>query len=377
MTVGVYRKMGVGFIESGNEMIIDSPGLVGLRGDSEVLFCGNSGTTLRLTLGVLAGSRVSCILTGDDSLSRRPVLRVVEPLRLMGGDIETLDGSDHPPVRLRGTRLRAIDYTLPIASAQVKSAILLAGLNAEGTTRIRGGGEPRDHTERLLKAYGHPVAIEESVISLDGPVQLNPFEYAVPADPSTATVFIVATLILAGGEITIKDVLLNRTRLGAIEILKRMNADIQIGKVHRRYEEDVGDVYVRSSALRGCDSSGIATERFIDEVPILAVAAAFAEGETVLRDLSELRVKESNRLEGIVQLLKSFSVKCVAEDDSLRICGGFGAKPNELPELKDHRLAMAAEILSLAVTGGVRGDLQDVISISTPEFYECLRGSLK
>ncbi len=369
----VFSKLGTVFHTEGEALLIDGGGIESFFTDNSRLYCGNSGTTLRLLLGILAGSRVSCELYGDESLNRRPVKRVIDPLTLMGGDLHSVDGSDRPPVRVRGASLHGIDYESPVASAQVKSAVLLAAINASGVTHYREPAKSRDHTERFLEWQGYPIAVAGTEITMAPGGILTPFEYKVPGDISTAAFYIVAALLTAGSELLLQNVLLNPTRTGALEILEKMGAEVKYENCQVRSGEPVGDVLVNHSPLIGRDATGIDTARFVDEVPILAVAAMFAQGTTVFHNIGELRVKESDRAQGIVDVLACYGCKSEIQGDKLVIEGGVDARQKAPSHQNDHRLAMMIEIIELVRRGQVSGEYRNTIAISAPEFYDNLK----
>ena len=371
-TLELYQKLGLQVSAANGTMLLTGGGLESLRTDSEMLYCGNSGTTLRLSLGILAGTSVECRLQGDESLNRRPVKRVIVPLRLMGGNLAPIESDDRPPVMVRGCKLRGVNVSTVVASAQVKSAILLAGLHADGVTSVTEPEKSRDHTEIMLKHLGCNIDVEGKTAILSPVKKIEAFEYAVPGDISTATFFIVAALITPGSELVVRDVLLNRTRTGAIAILRGMGADIQEANVREQHGELVGDLIVKSSQLHGFDAGDIVTATYIDEVPALAAAAMFAEGETSFHQIGELRVKESDRAKGIADILKSCGGDCRLDDNTLRISGSRGARAGVANHLGDHRLAMMMEIIDLGLSGSIIGSYGDTIAVSAPEFYEIL-----
>jgi 3-phosphoshikimate 1-carboxyvinyltransferase len=372
-TRSIYELLGVGFSGDLEELCITSPGVSGFRRDISELYCGNSGTTIRLSLGVLSGSQVSCCLSGDESLNRRPMQRVITPLRQMGADLATTDGRDAPPVTVSGRKLKGIEYRSPVASAQVKSAILLAALQAEGETRFAEPTLSRDHTERLFRFHGIDLESDQEWLVLRPRNMPVPFEYDVAGDISTAVNFVVAAAIMSGSEIRIEKVLLNETRIGALKILIEMGAQIRVENRREQTGEPIGDLIVKSAELKGIDTDGIPTSSFIDEIPILAVASAFADGKTIFRNVGELRVKESNRLDGINEILRSFGVRSEAAGDDLAVEGGVRGLMAKPDDRGDHRLAMAIENLNLATAGRLSNQYQNVVGISAPEFYPEMR----
>jgi 3-phosphoshikimate 1-carboxyvinyltransferase len=372
-TLRTLQQLGVLIEERGDRLLITGGGLGAFANSHEQMYCGNSGTTLRLMLGLLAGSKVSCELSGDNSLNRRPVRRVITPLKQMGADLQTTDNNDRPPVMVHGKPLHGITYDSPVASAQVKSAVVLAALFADGETIYREPSQSRDHTERFLTFQGADIQTEVNSIAIRPPAHLQPFVYDVPGDISTATYFIVAATLARDSQLIIENVLVNQTRTGAIDLLKRMGANIVIENVRTCRNELVGDIVVKSSELHGIDATDLDSVRFIDEVPILSVAAAFAQGPTTLANLGELRVKESDRLQGTAEMLRCYDCDTQIEAETLTIVAGARTRLRPPDHRGDHRLAMAIEIMELLLSGSLHGDYQECFAISAPEFYHTLQ----
>ena len=349
-------------------------GLRGLREPADVLDAGNSGTTLRLLAGVLAGQPFASVLTGDASLRTRPVGRVVEPLREMGAQLFARDGDRCPPLAIRGGSLRGIHYRLPVASAQVKSAVLLAGLFAEGETVVEEPLATRDHTERLLLSMGVELQREGPGIRLTPPTDLSPVDLEVPGDLSAAAFWLVAAAAHPDAEIVLPKVGVNPTRSGLLDILSMMGATVELTEERMVGGEPVADLTVRSSRLRGVEVAGELTLRAIDELPALAVAAAFAEGTTTVRDAEELRVKESDRIAALTVELRKLGVAIEERPDGFTIEGSAG---NALHGANvngggDHRLAMALAVAGLLADGEtVVGDAE-AVAVSYPGFWEDL-----
>lgn len=337
----------------------------------EVLDAGNSGTTLRLLCGLLAGQPVEAVLDGDASLRRRPMDRVVEPLRRMGADVEARDGR-FAPVRVRGGRLRPARHELPVASAQVKSALLLAGLYAEGTTGVVEPAQSRDHTERMLSAMGVPVgrrvleggAVE---VAVQGPARPEALDVEVPGDFSSAAFFLTAAAAQPGAELVVEHVGLNPTRTGLLDVLREMGADVRVEEMWEVGGEPVGTVRVRGGRLRGVQVRGPVIPRLIDEIPALAVAAAVAEGETVVRDAAELRVKESDRVRTVAAALRAVGVDAEELPDGLVVRGGHIRGGVVDPE-GDHRVSMAFAVAGLLSRDGVVVREAQCAAVSFPEF---------
>jgi 3-phosphoshikimate 1-carboxyvinyltransferase len=372
-TLRAFRAMGVD-IEGPSEgrVVVHGVGMQGLGPPAGPLDLGNSGTSLRLLAGLLAGQRFDVVLTGDDSLRSRPMSRVTEPLMQMGARIDTAPGSKAPLRIHGGHRLRGIDYVLPMASAQVKSCVLLAGLYAEGRTCTREPAPTRDHTERLLTGLGYPLDRQEGRTCLEGGGVLHASDLDVPADISSAAFFLVGASIAEGSELWLRHVGLNPTRTGILDILLAMGADIAIENRSEIGGEPVGDIRVRSAALRGIAIPPESVPLAIDEFPAIFVAAACAEGETTLTDAAELRVKESDRIAVMAQGLQVLGVDARATDDGMVIRGGaIGA--GTVDSHGDHRIAMAFAIAALRAAGPVR--IHDCRNVATsfPGFVELAR----
>lgn len=355
-----------------------------LRAPSEVLDCGNSGTTMRLLLGLLAGQDFSATLTGDASLRSRPMGRVTVPLGTLGAQFSGANGGEQAPLMVTGGSLLNGRYVSPIASAQVKTAMLLAGLQGEGILVFEEPSCSRDHSERMLMAMG--VEMERTIfadgrhqVRLVGPQRLQTTDVVVPGDISSAAFFLVAASIVPDSDITITGVGLNPTRTGVLDVLERMGADIQIENAHTVSGEPVGDLHVRSSALKGTDISKAEIPRLIDELPVIAVAAAMAEGETCIRDAAELRVKESDRITATVGLLIAMGAQAEARPDGMLIAG-FGGRELRAAHVHangDHRIAMTAMVAGLVARGETKVSGASCIATSFPAFHhilETLRG---
>ncbi len=349
-------------------------GLRGLREPADVLDAGNSGTTLRLLAGVLAGQPFASVLTGDASLRSRPVGRVVEPLRKMGAQLFARDGDRCPPLAIRGGSLRGIHYRLPVASAQVKSAVLLAGLFAEGETVVEEPLATRDHTERLLLSMGVELRREGPGIRLTPPTDLSPVDLEVPGDLSAAAFWLVAAAAHPDAEIVLPKVGVNPTRSGLLDILSMMGATVELTEERMVGGEPVADLTVRSSRLRGVEVAGELTLRAIDELPALAVAAAFAEGTTTVRDAEELRVKESDRIAALTVELRKLGVAIEERPDGFTIEGSAGGalQGASVNGGGDHRLAMALAVAGLLADGETVVEDAEAVAVSYPGFWEDL-----
>lgn len=346
---GLIESLGARIRERGDEVRISGGGWDTLREPAEVIDCGNSGTTLRVGLGLVAGRPFHSVLGGDDSLSRRPMLRVVEPLRAMGATIDGREEGQFAPLAVRGGELAGTVHDLTVASAQVKTALLLAGLQASGETTIVSPVRSRDHTERMLGALDVPIEDEGETVRVRA-ASLPAFEFDVPGDPSSAAFFVVAALVTPGSELTIERVSLNPTRVAFLDVLARMGASIETEQTGESLGEPFGVIRVASSPLSGTVIEGDEVPLVIDEIPVLAVAAAFAEGITEVRDAAELAVKETNRIGAVEQELSQLGVDVEARRDGLVIQGGR-PEANRFKSHGDHRVAMAMAVAANACAG--------------------------
>jgi 3-phosphoshikimate 1-carboxyvinyltransferase len=361
-TLNAMRAMGVNVERPApGRVVVDGVGLHGLAAPAAALDMGNAGTAMRLAMGLLAGQAFDTTLVGDQSLSMRPMERAAEPLRRMGARIDTTDG--HPPVTIHGgARLAGIDYGLEVASAQVKSAILLAGLYAAGETVVRERSPTRDHTERMLRAFGVPVTAEAGRVALRGGAGLKATYLHVPGDVSSAAFFLVAGALAAEGAFLVRDVGMNPTRTGVVEILRLMGANLRVVNPRLAGDEPVADVEVRASKLKGIEVPRALVPLAIDEFPVLFVAAACAEGTTVVTGAEELRVKESDRIQSMAQGLRALGVRAEPLPDGMRIEGGRIAG-GSVRSHGDHRVAMAFAIAALASEEPIR--VEDVANVAT------------
>jgi len=373
-TLGVLRALGVRWEldEAARVLRVEGSGLRGLREADDALDCGNSGTTMRLMAGILAGQPWFSVLTGDASLRERPMGRIVEPLRRMGAAMDGRDGGSRAPLAIRGGGLRGIRHALPMASAQVKSALLLAGLFAEGATVVEEPARSRDHTERMLAAMGARVGAEGPAVRIEPAQELLPLPLRVPNDISAAAFWMVAGTVHPDAEIHLTGVGINPTRTGIIDVLRAMGGAISIEEERTAGGEPVADIVVRSSRLEGTEVAGDLIPRLLDEIPVLAVAAAFAQGRTVIRDAQELAVKESNRIATTASQLAGLGARVSATDDGLIIEGGDGIRGGAGRSFGDHRLAMALAIAGLTGSGAVTVEEADAVSVSYPAFWEHL-----
>lgn len=369
-TIACFRQMGVSIALEGDTVTVHGAGLSGLTPPKDILYTGNSGTTTRLMAGILAGQPFDSIITGDSSIAQRPMARIISPLRQMGAHISGREEKFCPLV-IKGSRLSGIEYRLPVASAQLKSCLLLAGLFAHGKTRLIEPAPSRNHTEIMLRQMGAEVRSEDTSVLLTPPPCLSPLSFTIPGDISSAAFFIVAALITKDSEITIEHVGINPTRTGILDVLQEMGADITL-KNCQTTGEPVCDIVARSSTLHGTVIGGNIIPRLIDELPILAVAAAFAQGETIISDAAELKVKESNRITAMVSELSKAGV-CVQETaDGMKIQGGAPVQAGVFDSYHDHRIAMSMAVLALGADGCSELQHADVVSISYPGFFDIL-----
>ena len=368
-TLGCLEALGVAVSRDGEVVVVHGQGPERWREPSGPLDAGNSGSTLRMLAGPLAARPFRSVLTGDESLRRRPVERVAQPLRAMGARASGVDG--RPPLTIDGGPLRGIAWELKVASAQVKTAVLLAGLQAEGTTSVREGQRSRDHTERLLPAFGAQVARDGLTTSVRGGQTLRGCPVDVPGDASSAAFLVVAALIRPSSEVRIDDVLLNPRRAAFVDVLRRMGGRIETGVV-RESPEPVGFIVARSSELRGTTIGGDVMAELIDEVPALAVAAAHAEGPTTISDAAELRVKESDRIAALAEGLRQMGAEVEERPDGLVLAGGARLRGATVRAHDDHRIAMALGIAALAAHGETLVEGSECASVSFPDFWEIL-----
>ncbi|TCO63861.1 3-phosphoshikimate 1-carboxyvinyltransferase [Caldanaerobacter subterraneus] len=367
-TVECMRKLGVDIKLEGNRVKVYGKGLY-LSKSSEVLDVGNSGTTIRLLMGILAGQEFETILTGDDSIKRRPMGRVIVPLTLMGAKIEAREGN-FAPVKIRGGKLRGIEYKMPIASAQVKSSIMLASLYAEGMTVIEEPALSRNHTELMLQTFGARIEIDGKKIFCYPGSKLKGQKIIVPGDISSAAYFIVAANLLPNSEVVIKDVNVNPTRTGIIDVLKDMGGNVEL--INERYvnNEKIADIVVKSSKLKGIEIGGDLIPKLIDEIPVIAVAAVFAEGTTVIKNAEELKIKESNRIKSMTSELGKMGAKIFETEDGMIIEGTGFLRGAEVESYNDHRVAMSLWIAGLLAEGRTIIKKGECVDVSYPDFYK-------
>ncbi|MDE7313990.1 MAG: 3-phosphoshikimate 1-carboxyvinyltransferase [Eubacterium sp.] len=370
-TISCFQKLGIE-IQTDGCIRIHGKGLHGLRPPASVLDAGNSGTTVRLLSGILAGQPFSCTLSGDASIQKRPMKRIITPLREMGAGIAGANETDCAPLLINGAPLHGIHYQSPVASAQVKSCVLLAGLYADGPTSVTEPSLSRNHTERMLASFGADVTSSHTTATILPDPALVGQKIDVPGDISSAAYFIAAALLVPNAEVLIHDVGVNPTRDGILRAAKAMNADITRLNEHQVSGEPVCDLLVRSSSLSATTIEGGMIPALIDEIPVLAVMAAYAQGTTVIRDAAELKVKESNRIETIVTNLKRMGADAEATEDGMVIHGGKPLHYAQIDPHADHRIAMAFAVAALCAQGGAEILNPECVSISYPEFYRDL-----
>lgn len=365
-TIDCFRKMGIDIDINGENVTVHGNGLRGLKKPDEMLYTGNSGTTTRLLCGILAGQNFDTSITGDASIQKRPMGRVVQPLSMMGAKIE----NEYCPLYITGTKLHGIDYKMPVASAQVKTAIILAGLYADGETVIHEIEKSRDHTELMLSAMGADLTVDNLDITVKPTNDLTAVNVDVPGDISSAAFFLVLCAIMPNSQITVTNVGINPTRTGIIDVLKDMGADITLENVHTSAGETVANITVRSSSLKGTTVGGDIIPRLIDELPIIAVAAVFADGQTVIKDAQELKVKETNRIRAVVDEFNKCGIDITETDDGMIINGGKSIHGADFKTYGDHRMAMSLTVLAQLADGESTLDDSDCACVSYPTFFD-------
>lgn len=371
-TVKAFKDLGVKIGSETDSLWVDGKGWEGLCPPTQVIDCGNSGTTMRLLCGVLAGRPFVSRLDGDSSLRQRPMQRVIDPLERMGGAIISRNGKGVAPLEIRGGPLQGIDYEMPIASAQVKSAIFLGGLQAKGKTTVEEPQQSRDHTEIMARAFGAEIEVHCRHVSVRGGQRLTGREVRVPGDLSSAAFFVVAAAAIEGSDLLVKGVGCNPTRAGLLDVLRHMGASIEIVHLREESGEIVGDLKVIGRRLRGVDIGPEMVARTIDEYPVLAVAAALADGVTTISGATELRHKESDRLATMTEGLRALGVKVEEREDGMKIEGRKGLQGAPVKSYGDHRVAMALSVAGLSSEGGVEVDDASCVDISFPGFFDLL-----
>ncbi|MCI9062717.1 MULTISPECIES: 3-phosphoshikimate 1-carboxyvinyltransferase [Romboutsia] len=377
-TIYCFRKMGVDIQIDGKDVYVKGNGLYGLKRPEDILDVGNSGTTIRLMMGILAGNKFDATLIGDDSIAKRPMKRVTDPLKLMGCNIEGNDDANYTPIKIYGGNLKAIDYHMPVASAQVKSALILASLYANDTSFIHEKIKSRNHTEIMLKAFGADINIENLKITVKPVNELFSQDIYVPGDISSAAFIIVSTLITKDSEVIIKNVGLNETRTGIIDVVKNMNGNIEIINERLVGGELVGDLLVRYTPnLCATTIDKDIIPRLIDEIPVIAVLATQAEGTSIIKDAQELKVKESNRIKAMVDNLKILGANIEELEDGMIIKGKSKLNGGKINTFKDHRIAMAFSTLNLMSDEKIKLDNEDCINVSFPGYFDLIKSLTK
>lgn len=373
-----FRALGIEIEEgrassSASDLLIHGRGIRSLREPFDVIDCGNSGTTIRLLSGVLSGNPFFSVLTGDASLKQRPMARVIKPLALMGAKISARENDRYPPLAIRGGGLVPLHYDMPMASAQVKSSLLLAGLYADGETVITEPAKSRDHTERMLPSYGADLTVDGLTVAVRGGRELSACDMTVPGDFSSAAFFIVAALLIPGSDILVRNVCLNPTRTGLIDVLRQMGGEIGIEDIRTASGEMVGDVRCAGrGGLKAVEISGDAIPSLIDEFPILCIAAAAAEGTTTIRGAEELRVKESDRIHAMATELKKLGVEVEEYPDGAAITGPASFQGAQVDSHGDHRIAMSMAVAGLIARGKTTIHRASSVDISFPDFFPAL-----
>jgi 3-phosphoshikimate 1-carboxyvinyltransferase len=370
-TARCLQQLGVKISKSGNRTLVDGVGIRGFKAPNEILDCGNSGTTIRLLMGVLAGQNFEARMTGDSSLIKRPMKRVAEPLRKMGAQFE-LTREDYAPLTVKGGKLHGVTYELKVASAQIKTAITLAGLLAEGTTTITGEIHSRDHTERLLKYFGAQLQATSDAVSISGGQKLKACTVQVPGDPSTAAFWMAAASLIPGASLELHNIALNPTRIGFLKALQRMGAKVET-QMTSENPEPIGTIRVFSGPLRGVKISKDEVPTLIDELPLLAVLATQAQGVTEVEGAEELRVKESDRIEAVATNLRAMKGQIEVRPDGYRIQGIQKLHGAKIDSFHDHRIAMAFSIAGLIAEGETDILHPDCVGISYPAFFDTLK----
>lgn len=376
-SIACFRKMGVEIENNGNKVLVHGRGLRGLKAPDSILNVGNSGTTTRLMSGILAAQPFVSTVNGDASIQKRPMKRIITPLSQMGADIRSLRGNDCTPLEIHGTNLHGIHYDSPVASAQVKSAILLAGLYADGETSVTEPEVSRNHTELMFEEFGVDIRTEGKSVYVKPADELYAKKVIVPGDISSATYFLVAAAITPNSCVTVKNVGINPTRDGILRVLSDMGADVTVEKISGEIGEPTADVTVRTSDLKGCVVGGEVIPTLIDEIPAIAILACFADGETIIKDAAELKVKESNRIDVMVDNLKKMGADIEATEDGMIIRGGRPLHGAVIDSHLDHRIAMSFAVAAMNAEGETEITGAECVDISYPGFYEDMRKLVK
>lgn len=371
-TMSCMRDLGVSIDDDGDEIVVHGNGLHGLKAPSKMLYTGNSGTTTRILSGILAGQPFETTLTGDSSIEKRPMKRIIDPLTLMNAEISSVKGNDCAPLSIKPSNLHGINYDSPVASAQVKSCILLAGLYADSPTTITEPALSRNHTELMLKAFGADIETGGFSATLTPGNELHGQDVTIPGDISSAAYFLAAGLIGKDSDVFIRNVNINPTRAGIIKAIKSMGGFIEFYNERTISGEPVTDIYVKSSHLHGTEIGGEDIPTLIDEIPIIAVLAANADGQTIIKDAAELKVKESDRIKSISENITKMGSDVMPTSDGMIIYGGAKLHSAKINTEKDHRIAMAFTIASIPLDEDNVLDDRDCVKISYPDFFETL-----
>lgn len=374
-TVAVFKALGVKIKDDGETITVEGKGFSGLKAPSEMLNAGNSGTTMRLVLGILAGQSFDSQIAGDASLNRRPMERVMGPLREMGAELQGTKNSEFPPISIKGHELSAITYEMPIASAQVKSAIIFAAMQAKGETTIIEKEKSRNHTEEMIKQFGGNITVADKKITLSGDQHLVGQTVTVPGDISSAAFYLVAASIVKNSQLLLKHVGVNPTRTGILDVLAEMGADIK--EQARDEKNQAADLLVQAADLTACEISGEIIPRLIDELPIIALAATQAQGTTIIRDAQELKVKETNRIDATAAELNKLGAAIETTEDGLIIHGPTPLHGGVVDSHGDHRIGMMLQIAALLTSESVELTNPEAINISYPEFFNDLSQLIK
>ncbi|MCA0985773.1 3-phosphoshikimate 1-carboxyvinyltransferase [Guptibacillus algicola] len=372
-TISCFTKMGVKIEQVGTSVTVHGKGIDGLQEPAELLDVGNSGTTFRLMMGVLAGRSFYSVLAGDDSIAKRPMNRVSIPLLEMGAKIDGRDNGTYAPISIRGGQLKGIHYSSPVASAQVKSAILLAGLQGSGTTSVTETHRSRNHTENMLESFGVNVVRDGLTVHVEGGQELIATDVEVPGDISSAAFFLVAGAIVPDSTITLLNVGINHTRSGIIDVLEQMGANLSIKNRRVINQEEVADLTIKTSNLSGITIEGEMIPRLIDEIPVIALLATKAKGRTVIRNAEELKVKETNRIDAVVHALKQLGANIHGTEDGMIIEETDRLSGSTLSSLGDHRIGMMLAVAGCMTDGDLKLENPEAIKVSYPDFFEHMK----
>ncbi|OIJ14801.1 3-phosphoshikimate 1-carboxyvinyltransferase [Anaerobacillus alkalilacustris] len=372
-TISCFQKLGVQIEQNGDQVTVYGNGWDGLKEATDILDVGNSGTTTRLMMGILATRPFHSVVIGDASIAKRPMARVTVPLKEMGAKIDGRGEGNYTPLAVRGGMTKGITYNSPVASAQVKSAILLAGLQSEGVTTVTEPHKSRDHTERMLKAFGVELEENETTVSVRGGQVLKGQKVVVPGDISSAAFFLVAGAIVPNSEVKMLNVGVNETRIGIIDVLTQMGAKLTISNERVINEEKMADLTICTSSLKGIEIGGEIIPRLIDEIPVIAVLATQANGTTVIKDAEELKVKETNRIDTVVGQLKKLGANIEATEDGMIIHGPTQLTGGNVDSFGDHRIGMAMAIAGCIANGKIEIEDVEAIDVSYPTFFQHLQ----